>query len=140
MNHYNLKNYQGVEILNIICPTIEIFKKDIINSIIRVINNGSYDLILDKNEIISVADEAITNAIIHGNKRDPKKNIKIKIRAHDEYLDFSVRDEGNGFDPLSRIRGKDHGIKRPGICLMEELSDVSWNKKGNEISLKFSFK
>lgn len=93
MNHYNLKNYQGVEILNIICPTIEIFKKDIINSIIRVINNGSYDLILDKNEIISVADEAITNAIIHGNKRDPKKNIKIKIRAHDEYLDFSVRDE-----------------------------------------------
>jgi serine/threonine-protein kinase RsbW len=43
--------------------------------------------------------EAAVNAMVHGNKTDPKKQVVIGAEALSDRLRISVRDEGDGFDP-----------------------------------------
>jgi len=49
------------------------------------------------NILLSVS-EAINNAIVHGNKFDPKKKVVIQYELTDTNLLISVIDEGLGFD------------------------------------------
>ena len=43
--------------------------------------------------------EAVNNAIIHGNKKDPEKKVSINIELKDSNcLIVKISDEGNGFD------------------------------------------
>jgi len=48
--------------------------------------------------ILSVT-EATTNAIIHGNKKNTGKKVKIDVSAEGDTLKITVKDEGIGFDP-----------------------------------------
>jgi serine/threonine-protein kinase RsbW len=43
--------------------------------------------------------EAITNAVIHGNKLDGAKIIEVKLTHTPEGFEISVHDEGTGFNP-----------------------------------------
>lgn len=43
--------------------------------------------------------EAVANAIKHGNRQDPEKQVAVGLRAENEVLEISVSDEGSGFDP-----------------------------------------
>jgi len=43
--------------------------------------------------------EAATNAIIHANKCDPSKLVKIHAQINDSKLIIKIKDEGKGFDP-----------------------------------------
>jgi len=45
--------------------------------------------------------EATTNAIIHANKCDPSKLVKINVSAENDKVVITVKDEGVGFDPTS---------------------------------------
>ena len=75
------------------------------NNLITVeefINYFSKDLGLDDeklNGLLLSITEATTNAIVHGNKGDRKKNVYIDVNAADSILTIVVRDEGVGFDP-----------------------------------------
>jgi serine/threonine-protein kinase RsbW len=42
-------------------------------------------------------DEAVSNAIIHGNKRDQRKRVEVEGQIDGELLRLKVRDEGDGF-------------------------------------------
>ena len=44
-------------------------------------------------------EEAITNAIRHGNAGDPKKVVTVVADVTDEKLRVVVQDEGEGFEP-----------------------------------------
>ncbi|HVO75081.1 MAG TPA: ATP-binding protein [Ignavibacteriaceae bacterium] len=48
--------------------------------------------------ILSVT-EATTNAIIHGNKKNSDKKVRIDVSAEGHKLIITVKDEGVGFDP-----------------------------------------
>jgi serine/threonine-protein kinase RsbW len=48
--------------------------------------------------ILSVT-EATTNAIIHGNKKNTGKKVKIDVSTEGHTLKITVKDEGIGFDP-----------------------------------------
>ncbi|MBS4036397.1 MAG: ATP-binding protein [Ignavibacterium sp.] len=75
------------------------------NNLITVeefINYFSKDLGLDDeklNGLLLSITEATTNAIVHGNKGNPQKNVFIDVNASDSILTIVVRDEGVGFDP-----------------------------------------
>jgi len=75
------------------------------NNLITVeefINYFAKDLGLDDeklNGLLLSITEATTNAIVHGNKGDRKKNVFIDVNATDSTLTIVVRDEGIGFDP-----------------------------------------
>ncbi len=48
--------------------------------------------------LISIT-EAVTNAIIHANKKDITKKVFIEAIIDEKTLTFKVKDEGKGFDP-----------------------------------------
>jgi serine/threonine-protein kinase RsbW len=43
--------------------------------------------------------EAVTNAVLHGNKRDESKFVEVKLRSTSDFLEISVHDQGPGFNP-----------------------------------------
>lgn len=48
--------------------------------------------------------EAFTNALLHGNKRDPHKVIKLALKVNDQEVVADIVDQGTG--GLGRIQGK----------------------------------
>jgi serine/threonine-protein kinase RsbW len=52
------------------------------------------------NGLLLSVTEATTNAIIHANKSDLSKLVKIDVRVENRKLIITVKDEGLGFDPL----------------------------------------
>jgi len=56
--------------------------------------------------------EIITNAWVHGNGRDPEKQIELCLRVQPDSLVVQVYDQGPGFDLCSvpdPVPGQDHG-------------------------------
>jgi len=45
--------------------------------------------------------EAVTNAVLHGNKLDEKKFVEIGLKTLPETLEITVHDQGRGFNPNS---------------------------------------
>jgi len=43
--------------------------------------------------------EAITNAIVHGNKEDDTKQVEVTLNCSTHAVEIEVRDQGEGFDP-----------------------------------------
>ena len=86
--------------------------------------------------------EATNNAIIHGNRSDPDKKVRIEIKMIDKELMVHIEDQGKGFDHmnipdptapenLEKINGR-------GIFLMEHLSDeILYIEDGRIVELKF---
>ncbi len=72
--------------------------------------------------------EAVTNAIIHGNKQIPNKKVEVFIEITPQAITSTVSDEGDGFkpeevthDPLDDENLLNVGGR--GIFLLQELSD-----------------
>jgi len=94
--------------------------------------------------LLVVVTEAVNNAIIHGNKRNASKKVMITGSVRDHMLVIKVKDEGKGFDPQGIPNPIDEGnLLREsgrGVFLMRELAeDVSYNSKGNEVTMKIRF-
>lgn len=101
------------------------------------VNEDSYGNIL-----IAVT-EAVNNAMYHGNKGNPDKNIKIGFESHEKDIQFSIADEGTGFDYDNLPDPTDPlNIDKPngrGVFLMKNLADkVEFNKNGQEVLLTFN--
>ncbi|HMV27292.1 MAG TPA: ATP-binding protein [bacterium] len=53
----------------------------------------------DRDNLAIAVTELTNNAIIHGNKFDPKKNVILSFYNDDGVLKVYIRDFGKGFDP-----------------------------------------
>jgi anti-sigma regulatory factor (Ser/Thr protein kinase) len=49
-------------------------------------------------KILLSLSEAINNAIVHGNQFDPEKSVYINYVCTNKQIEFSIKDEGEGFD------------------------------------------
>lgn len=95
------------------------------------------------NGIWIALNEAVTNAIKHGNKYDPAKKVSLTVKTKDDrYLCFTVKDEGEGFNPaeipdpttpacLARPNGR-------GVFLINKLADLV-HFSGNGTILEMCF-
>ena len=68
-------------------------------------------------------DEALSNAVVHGNRRDPRKTVSVRAFVRPERWGVEVSDEGEGFDWkawLERLReGTDpYAMSGRGIALI----------------------
>lgn len=88
-------------------------------------------------------DEAITNAIRHGNCSDPRKCVDVRYRCDlDEFL-IRIEDEGAGFDPesvpdptLAQNLELPHGR---GLLLMRSFMEkVQFEEKGTVVVMSLS--
>jgi serine/threonine-protein kinase RsbW len=84
--------------------------------------------------------EALANAMLYGNGRDPRKRVRVEACITRESVTVCVTDEGRGFDP-SAIPDPTlpANVVRPGgrgIFLIRKLMDrVEFNEKGNSITM-----
>lgn len=79
-------------------------------------------------KLMLLLSEAVTNAIIHGNKQIPNKKVEVFIEITPQAITSTVSDEGDGFkpeevthDPLDDENLLNVGGR--GIFLLQELSD-----------------
>ena len=88
------------------------------------------------NVLVSVT-EAVNNAIVHGNKEDKEKKVKIKLKENKKSIRFVVEDEGGGFDhknlPDPTSPENIDKIKGRGIFLIKNLADKAKFKDGGRV-------
>ena len=85
-------------------------------------------------------DEALSNAINHGNAGDEKKRVTVEYDITEEKACISVGDEGPGFRPEKLPDPTaDENLERPhgrGVMLMKAyMTGVCFNKRGNVVTL-----
>jgi len=76
--------------------------------------------------------EAITNAMVHGNKEDETKSVEVTLNCLGHELEIEVKDQGEGFDPTSIPDPTDPAnilkTSGRGIFLMRTFMDeVKWS-------------
>ena len=85
-------------------------------------------------------EEALMNAIKHGNQLDPKKSVKVDYRLNATLLEIHVEDEGPGFDPDDVPDPTlEENLELPsgrGLMLMRTFMGlVEFNDKGNAVAM-----
>ena len=93
------------------------------------------------NMLVAVT-EAMSNAIYHGNRLDPKKKIVLTYQHNEGNLSFTITDQGPGFDyyNLPDPTAPENLEKEcgRGIFLMKHLSDqVIFSENGRVVELLF---
>ena len=85
-------------------------------------------------------EEALINAIKHGNKLDKRKLVQVEWRVSPAAVEITIEDEGPGFDRkkvpnptdetnLEKLTGR-------GILLIESyMTDVQWSNGGRRVKL-----
>ncbi|WP_439483020.1 ATP-binding protein [Cyclobacterium plantarum] len=93
------------------------------------------------NIMISVT-ECVSNAIIHGNKGDKKKYVRLEVKFLEDQLKFIIEDEGSGYDyqhlndPTSPENLQKSGGR--GVFIMRHLCDeINFENEGSKITLTF---
>ena len=91
-------------------------------------------------QVRMAVEEAVTNAIEHGNSRDPSKSIRLHCTVDSGSFSLEVVDEGPGFcreDVPDCTEVDRREIQRGrGIMLMESfMSDVEYISRGNRVRL-----
>lgn len=86
-------------------------------------------------------EEALVNAIKHGNGLDPDKTVRVNCLIEDDLLRVEIEDQGPGFnmsdvpDPTA-----EENLERPcgrGIMLIRSfMTSVEYNAKGNRVVLE----
>jgi anti-sigma regulatory factor (Ser/Thr protein kinase) len=131
-----------LEILDESFPSIRGIRKKIINTIFEKLNENNIRTKLDDNELYLIIDEALTNAMEHGNRWDPKKSVNVNVTRMRDFINIKVSDEGKGFNHhiTDRNRGSIKSLKPRGrgILIIKKLCNPQWNTSGNQINLEIS--
>jgi serine/threonine-protein kinase RsbW len=86
-------------------------------------------------------EEALVNAVQHGNRLDPDKKVHFICRLNNDKIYVRIEDEGEGFDPnaVPDPTDDDHIMTVSGRgCLLIKgfVSRACWNDTGNVIEFE----
>jgi serine/threonine-protein kinase RsbW len=86
-------------------------------------------------------EEALVNAIKHGNRCDRSKKVQITYRIQSDHFEVSIADEGQGFDPADvPDPTAEENLERPcgrGLMLMRHyMSEVSFDRLGTAVRMR----
>jgi serine/threonine-protein kinase RsbW len=92
--------------------------------------------------MMTCLNEALINAIKHGNKMDPDKKVIINADVDNRRVIWTVTDEGTGFDyvHLADPTAPENveNLTGRGVFIMKHLADQCiFNTSGNEVELHF---
>ncbi len=85
-------------------------------------------------------EEALVNAIKHGNRMDPSKQVFISCRFATDEISVVIEDQGEGFD-LSQVPDPtdDDNLEKPGgrgiMLIRSFVTSVEYNDRGNRMTL-----
>ena len=98
-------------------------------------------LVNSENSNLFIAlDEALVNAVKHGNKFDAGKNVRISAEVSPTEARFSVEDEGEGFDvnSIPDPRDPENLFKTSGrgvLIIHNVMDEVRYNERGNRLEM-----
>jgi serine/threonine-protein kinase RsbW len=103
---------------------------------------------VSEQEVFSVRlalEEALVNAIKHGNQMDRSKKVRVSYRFLPDRLEIHITDEGTGFDPEDVPDPTAvENLERPcgrGLMLMRHyMTEVAYNNRGNSVRMTKVFK
>jgi serine/threonine-protein kinase RsbW len=86
-------------------------------------------------------EEAIVNAIVHGNKLDTAKKVHVECEVSADRVRVAIADEGPGFDPASVPDcTAEERLEAPsgrGVMLMRSfMTTIEYNAAGNAVVLE----
>lgn len=91
-----------------------------------------------------ILSEAVTNAIVHGNREEPGKQVHVDVEVTSGYMSATVKDEGEGFDPYKKkdpLQAEnllDTGGR--GIFLIEQFADkMEFRENGTVLYFRVDF-
>ena len=83
--------------------------------------------------------EALINAVIHGNKLDPHKSIRVRRIITPNWCVWQIQDQGNGLEIQKRIYKLPReisSINERGLFIINEcFDDIRWSSKGNRLQV-----
>lgn len=103
---------------------------------------------INEHEVFSIKlalEEALVNAIKHGNQMDRAKKVRIAYQFLADRLNVQITDEGCGFDPCDVPDPTAfENLERPcgrGLMLMRHyMTDVAFNERGNSVAMSKVFR
>ncbi|MDB5158514.1 MAG: ATP-binding protein [Mucilaginibacter sp.] len=92
--------------------------------------------------MMTCLNEAVTNAIVHGNKLNPAKLVIVNVEVDPKRATWTITDEGDGFDynhlPDPTAEENLESLTGRGVFIIKHLADQCvFNTKGNEVELLF---
>jgi serine/threonine-protein kinase RsbW len=107
-----------------------------IETLLRLAHCHDHDLF----SIKLALEEALVNAIKHGNQLDRNKSVHIAYKIQPECFTVRIADEGSGFDPADVPDPTAvENLERPcgrGLMLMRHyMTEVAFNDRGNSVVL-----
>ncbi len=91
--------------------------------------------------------EALVNAVKHGNKLDPTKTVIIQFSASKQGYSWIISDQGSGFKSECDCNGEVKELPQEeaengrGLCILHAIFDqVHWNREGTQIRLSKQIK
>ena len=107
----------------------------------RIGNENQLEKIKLNNLILSI-NEATTNAMLHGNKGQIEKKVKIAISVNNSKIKAVIKDEGKGFDPtkVPNPTRPENLFKESGrgLYIMKTCTDImnyNFTSEGTELIL-----
>ena len=94
----------------------------------------------DRSNLFIALDEAFVNAVVHGNRSDPCKLVRITAELSSKEARFTVEDEGEGFDikalpdprdPSNLFKSHGRGV----LLICNIMDEVKYNKRGNRLTM-----
>lgn len=84
--------------------------------------------------------EALANAVLYGNRGDPRKSVRVEVVLSPVRVALRVTDQGEGFDPTGipdpTLPDNVHRPGGRGLFLIRQLMDeVEYNDRGNAVRL-----
>ncbi len=126
-------------ILNESFPSDQNKRKEIIDSLCHKIVKSPVRMAITPEELYLSLDEAITNAMEHGNKWDVHKTINVAVYADKKEIHILITDQGKGFDTREiegQLDKRDILSSRGrGIFIINQFCRITWNNKGNQVDL-----
>ena len=101
------------------------------------------DTLFSEKEVFSIKlalEEALVNAIKHGNQFDRTKKVRIAYQVAKERFDIQISDEGCGFDPddvpdPTAIENLERPCGRGLMLMRYYMTEVSFSSTGNSVSM-----
>lgn len=95
---------------------------------------------MDLFRIQMAIEEAVVNAIEHGNKRESDKLVRMVFHVTPEKATMIISDEGAGFDHRNLADPTSEGLldkpRGRGVMLMRELmNEARFNEAGNQVTM-----
>lgn len=120
-------------------PSIPDRGVDIIREILRQLEKNQWSE-KDMFGVHMAMEEAVMNAIKHGNNRDESKVVHVLVSLSDHKFYACVTDQGEGFDPVSvpdpTLEENLEKTSGRGLMLMNNFVDVvKYNELGNSVEL-----